>query len=63
MPEDRETYLGDGLFVSLDRFGTVWLRAPRDGGDHLVAMEPAVLAEFEAWLRRLRPQTIEADQR
>jgi hypothetical protein len=41
----RETYLGDGLYASFDGF-TFWLRAPREGGDHRVALEPEVLAEF-----------------
>lgn len=52
-----ETYVGDGLFVKRDAYGTVWLRAPRDEGDHYVALEPAVLAEFLKWLadERLLP--------
>ena len=41
----EETYLGDGLYASYDGF-TFWLRAPREDGDHVVALEPLVLAEF-----------------
>lgn len=41
----QETYIGDGLFVSYDGF-TIWLRAPREGGDHIVALEPLVYAEL-----------------
>lgn len=38
---NKETYLGDGLYAHID-CGTIWLRAPRDGGDHEVALEPEV---------------------
>lgn len=40
-----ETYLGDGLYCRYDGF-SVWLRAPRERGDHEVALEPQVLASF-----------------
>ena len=40
-----ETYLGDGLYCSFDGF-SLWLRAPREGGDHTVALEPFVLEAF-----------------
>ncbi len=40
-----ETYLGDGLYASFDGF-YVKLRAPRDGVDHWVALEPAVVRAF-----------------
>ena len=36
-----ETYLGDGLYASFDGFSFV-LRAPREGGNHWVALEPFV---------------------
>ena len=36
-----ETYLGDGLYASFDGYH-IWLRAPRQDGDHRVALEPAV---------------------
>jgi hypothetical protein len=46
MPEFKnEMYLGDGLYASFDGF-TFWLRAPRDEGDHFVALEPMVLQAF-----------------
>ena len=35
---ERETYLGDGLFVSWDGL-QIRLRAPRDGGDHEIFLE------------------------
>ena len=49
MTVDRETYLGDGLYASLD-CGMVKLRAPRFGGDHEVYMEAHVLIEFARFL-------------
>ena len=52
-PTERETYLGDGLYASWDGF-SIWLRAPREGGDHVVALEPEVLAAFQQFVRALR---------
>jgi len=40
-----ETYLGDGLYAKYDGFA-VWLRAPREHDDHVVALEPQVLRQF-----------------
>jgi hypothetical protein len=40
-----ETYLGDGVYCSFDG-SQIWLRAPRSEGDHVVALEPQVYAEF-----------------
>jgi len=40
-----EEYLGDGLYVSFDGY-QFCLRAPRENGDHVVYLEPPVLAEF-----------------
>jgi hypothetical protein len=40
---DNETYLGDGLYARFDGF-SIWLRAPRENGDHVIALEPGVLA-------------------
>jgi hypothetical protein len=47
-----ETYLGDGLFVSFDGYSVV-LRAPREHGDHFVALEPEVLRAFCVYLEEL----------
>jgi hypothetical protein len=47
-----ETYLGDGLYASFD--GTqIILRAPRENGDHFVALEPSVLEAFETFIAKL----------
>jgi hypothetical protein len=41
----KETYLGDGVYASYDGF-QIWLRTPREEGDHRIALEPEVLARF-----------------
>jgi hypothetical protein len=35
----EESYLGDGLFATFDGWQMI-LRAPREDGDHWVALEP-----------------------
>ena len=49
--QGAETYLGDGLYARFDGYYVV-LRAPREGGDHFVGLEPAVYAALREWLRR-----------
>lgn len=39
MKRKDESYLGDGLYASFDGWQIV-LRAPRNDGDHWVALEP-----------------------
>ena len=41
----QETYLGDGLYVHFDGYQFI-LRAPRELGDHYVALEPSVFDNF-----------------
>ena len=41
----HEVYIGDGLYLKYDGFA-VWLRAPRELGDHQVALEPQVMRAF-----------------
>lgn len=48
MKQPNEEYLGDGLYASFDGFG-FWLRAPREGGDHVVYLEPFVLDAFRRY--------------
>jgi hypothetical protein len=50
MTEPKETYLGDGLYASFDG-EYVWLRAPRENGDHVVGLEPQVLNAFLAFVQ------------
>ena len=47
-PPRAEEYLGDGLFASFDGY-TIWLRAPRMGGDHIVALEPTQFGQLVAF--------------
>jgi len=57
MSAPKETYLGDGLYVRFDGF-TIWLRAPRETGDHVVALDPSVwrmLERFVADLNKAKP--------
>lgn len=50
LPErGRETYLGDGLYASFDGWG-VRLRAPREGGDHYVVLDPEVWSALRRWI-------------
>lgn len=43
----HDAYLGDGLYASVDvSTETLWLRAPRFNTNHIVALEPPVLARF-----------------
>lgn len=46
----KEVYLGDGCYASFDGY-SIWLRAPREGGDHLVALEPHTYGELVAFAR------------
>lgn len=46
-------YLGDGLYVSVDHIGQIWLRAERELGIHEVALEPGVLDTFGRYVKRV----------
>lgn len=48
MKKSNQHYVGDGLYASYDGFA-LWLTAPREHGDHEVALEPHVLLEFLRW--------------
>lgn len=51
LPElNKETYLGDGLYVSFDGYHIV-LRAPREDGDHWVGLEPGTSIALLDWIR------------
>lgn len=50
---EKETYLGDGLYVSHDGYQFI-LRAPREGGDHWVGLEPGVLESFLSFVKTFR---------
>ena len=53
MSEQVETYLGDGLYVSFDGY-SIWLRAPRENGDHEVALEPEMMEMLIRFYEKLR---------
>jgi hypothetical protein len=48
-PPGDETYLGDGLYASFDGY-QIRLRAPREGTDHFICMEPEVWQTLRFWL-------------
>ena len=48
---EAERYLGDGLYASFDGW-QIKLRAPREeGGDHVVYLEPATIAELIKFMK------------
>lgn len=50
-PLTQEKYLGDGLYATYDGY-QVKLRAPREGSDHEVYLEPHVLASLIQYLKQ-----------
>jgi hypothetical protein len=48
-PIAAETYIGDGLYVSFDGHH-IKLRAPRENGDHFVALERDVYQSLLHWV-------------
>jgi hypothetical protein len=44
----KETYLGDGLYASFDGY-QIKLRAPRENGDHEVFLEAPAIKSFVAF--------------
>ena len=51
-PRMLKVYLGDGLHGEFDGH-TVTLRAPVDGGEHWVRLEPEVMQAFLDWIKAL----------
>jgi hypothetical protein len=48
----EEVYLGDGLYASFEGdTATLKLRAPREFGDHVVYLEPAMFQELLRFVR------------
>ena len=50
-----DEYLGDGVYASTDGWH-LWLRTPREGGIHEIALEPEVLARLDEYRRRLNTE-------
>ena len=46
---NNETYLGDGVYASFDGWHA-WLRTRREGGDHVIALEPKVYQALLRWI-------------
>jgi len=53
MKNPGEVYLGDGVFASFDGY-QIWLRTPRENGDHSIALEPPVLTSLMAYIEKLK---------
>lgn len=50
LPErGKETYIGDGLYVSFDGYH-IRLRAPREDSDHWISMERDVYQNLLKWV-------------
>lgn len=49
--QQQEEYLGDGLYISFDGY-QIRLRAPRENGDHFVALEPKVFQSLIEWINQ-----------
>lgn len=49
-----ETYIGDGIYASFDGY-YLWLRAPRERGDHMIAIEPRVLTSINELAQKVWP--------
>lgn len=56
MKQPNEEYIGDGVFVSFDGY-QIWLRTPREGGDHVIALEPMVLEYLFEYVDKLKKVT------
>lgn len=59
---DDKTYLGDGLYVEFDGFMFI-LSAPREGGEHSVALEPSILDAFLKFIEKTNNVTIKVEKR
>lgn len=46
----NEVYIGDGLYASYDGW-SVWLRAPREHGDHYVALDQLMFKDLVEYLK------------
>lgn len=57
---EGERYLGDGLYASFDGF-MITLRAPREGGDHWVGLEPDVFAALLKFVYDVRSEHAKPD--
>ena len=47
-----ETYIGDGVYARFDGY-QLWLRTPRENGDHVIALEPAVYFALRDYAQKI----------
>jgi hypothetical protein len=52
MERPKETYIGDGVYASYDGY-YIWLRAPREQGDHEIGLERPVLEALIRYAKRI----------
>ena len=61
MSKREEEYIGDGIYASFDGY-YIWLRAAREGGSHVIALEPYVLKELKKYALKVWKDTaVETD--
>ena len=48
----QKTYLGDGLYAHFDGYHII-LTAPREGGDHFVALDPSVFHALSVYREKV----------
>lgn len=56
----NEEYLGDGVYVRHDGY-QIWLRTPRENGDHEIALEDVVYNRLVAYVTKLRARLASED--
>ena len=49
----EDTYLGDGVYASIDALGQIKLRAPREFGDHVVYLNQDNLNELVKYIHQV----------
>jgi hypothetical protein len=50
-PDQEEVYLGDGVYARHDGY-QIWLRTPRETGEHTIALEPSVIMSLCDYIRK-----------
>jgi GT2 family glycosyltransferase len=54
MPDQKDEYLGDGVYASFDGY-QIWLAAD-DPGNKVIAIEPDVLTRLIDYANRVHPE-------
>lgn len=45
-------YIGDGLWASRDRWGTITISTQRNGIEHFIVLDDRTFDAFKAWVAR-----------